>query len=183
MRPLGSAKRPFVRLGHRRCFPERRGVQDIARESLPRSPYLREGLVHPDRRRIPGGQDKKKLENTAGDDLSGEQDFEESVAKGRHQGLRIRRRDREKRAAGHRLCDSTGVIRKSAGAVKGGRPAAQSNLSMNRDVNDAIGPTGLDHLAVQTRWSENATNNSLVDSKPSVAIRGTCSRFIWLATS
>src|SRR5262245_23661832 len=31
------------------------------------------------------------------------------------------------------------------------------------DLDDAIVPSGLDHRAIQTRWSQNATDNSLVE--------------------
>src|SRR5262245_55650722 len=51
------------------------------------------------------------------------------------------------------------------------------------DLDDAIVFTGFDHLAIQTCWPQNAADNSLVDSNPSVTISGRRSRFIRLATS
>ena len=40
---------------------------------------------------------------------------------------------------------------------------ASADQHSSLDLDDAIVPTGLDDLAVQTRWPQNATDNSLVE--------------------
>ena len=67
--------------------------------------------------------------------------------------------DREVQPLDERSVQFRGVLGVAQRLFESPRVADQRS---SLDLDDAIVPTGLDHLAVQTRWPQNATDNSLV---------------------